>query len=64
MNLRGTSGGNRQRVERLKLAAMIDVIFLLLIFFMVTTTLSRPESQLASGLRAQEATGRTTPTVR
>jgi biopolymer transport protein ExbD len=50
-------------VVRLNLAAMIDVIFLLLIFFMATTTLSRPESQLPSGLRAQQASGQTSPSV-
>jgi len=37
---------------------MIDVIFLLLIFFMTTTTLSKPESQLRPGLQAQRAGGR------
>ena len=36
---------------------MIDVIFLLLIFFMTTTTLARPESELTSGLRAESPAG-------
>jgi len=36
---------------------MIDVIFLLLIFFMTTTTLAIPESQLASGLRSEDPGG-------
>lgn len=42
---------------------MIDVIFLLLIFFMATTTLARPESQLASGLRAEQQSGQTSTSV-
>ncbi|MHC4977195.1 MAG: ExbD/TolR family protein [Planctomycetota bacterium] len=63
MNLRGSPTRRRSSVERLNLAAMIDVIFLLLIFFMATTTLSRPESQLVSGLRAEQASGQTSPSV-
>ncbi len=38
---------------RLQLTSMIDVIFLLLIFFMVTTTLSSPESRLSTGLQTE-----------
>jgi biopolymer transport protein ExbD len=33
---------------------MIDVVFLLLIFFMTTTTLATPESQLGAALQSQE----------
>jgi len=43
-------------IGRLQLTSMIDVIFLLLIFFMVTTTFSQPESRLSPGLR-EERTG-------
>lgn len=48
----------RSRLERLQLTAMIDVIFLLLIFFMTTTTLATPEAELASGLQAEREGGR------
>ncbi len=44
---------------RLQFTSMIDVIFLLLIFFMTTTTLAVPESQLASGLRSEDPGGET-----
>lgn len=37
----------------LPMVAMIDVVFQLLIFFLVTARLSAPESQIASALRAQ-----------
>ncbi|MCB1280101.1 MAG: biopolymer transporter ExbD [Salinibacterium sp.] len=36
---------------------MIDVVFMLLIYFLLSTTLSNPESDLASALRAQEESG-------
>lgn len=42
---------------RLQFTSMIDVIFLLLIFFMATTTLTPPESQLPSALRAGSGAG-------
>lgn len=54
----GRRGKSRARIERLQLTAMIDVIFLLLIFFMTTTTLATPEAELASGLRAERQGGR------
>lgn len=38
----------------LPMVAMIDVVFQLLIFFLVTARLSAPEVQLASALRAQK----------
>jgi biopolymer transport protein ExbD len=38
---------------RLQLTSMIDVVFLLLIFFMATTTLSSPESRLSTGLQTE-----------
>ncbi len=37
--------------KELPLTTMIDVVFLLLVFFMVTTTISKPESQLPSALQ-------------
>ncbi len=39
---------------RLPMTSMIDVVFLLLIYFMVTASFSTPENDLASGLRAQQ----------
>lgn len=44
-------------VGRIPLTSMIDVIFLLLIFFMATTTLSTPESRLSPGLLEERAGG-------
>ncbi len=38
---------------RLQLTSMIDVIFLLLLFFMVTSAQQSPESRLASGLAVE-----------
>jgi biopolymer transport protein ExbD len=38
---------------RLNLASMIDVIFLLLIFFLVSTTYTPPESDLVPALQAE-----------
>lgn len=45
----------RPSMLRLPLTSMIDVIFLLLIFFMATTTFSKPESHLSPGLREERA---------
>lgn len=42
----------------LPLTTLIDVIFLLLIFFMVTSTLTPAESKLASALQAETAQGK------
>ncbi len=36
---------------------MIDVVFMLLIYFLLSTTLANPESDLATALRAQEESG-------
>lgn len=46
-----------RRSDRLPLTSMIDVVFLLLIYFLVTASLSAAESELSSGLRAQKPTG-------
>jgi biopolymer transport protein ExbD len=47
----------RRRAERitLHLASMVDVVFLLLIYFMVTTVLTRPEDRLSSLLQTQRS---------
>lgn len=52
------SAAPRSVVNRLQVTSMIDVIFLLLIFFMATTTFSQPEAHLTPGLKEQRATGR------
>jgi len=44
---RSTDGG------ALPMTSMIDVVFLLLIFFMVTASFSSPEDRLAAGLQAE-----------
>lgn len=48
---------NRQRREtklELSMTSMIDVVFLLLIFFLVTTTFIRPEKRLLSAIEDRE----------
>ncbi len=45
--------GTSTNIE-LSMTSMIDVVFLLLIFFLVTTTFVRPESQLVSSIKVQE----------
>jgi len=40
----------------LQMTPMIDVVFLLLIFFLVSTTQTPPESHLSSALQAERAT--------
>ena len=46
--LRGT-----QRLE-LSMTSMIDVVFLLLIFFLVTTTFVRPEREVVSAIKVDQ----------
>jgi len=41
-------------VGHLPMTSLIDVVFLLLVFFMVTASMSRSESELASALRASD----------
>ena len=55
MNLRGGLGGEHGRYE-LKLTSMIDVVFLLLIFFLVTLKFREPEGKLQSDLPQDDAT--------
>jgi biopolymer transport protein ExbD len=47
------SNSPRSVGSRLQVTSMIDVIFLLLFFFMATTTFSNPEAHLTPGLREQ-----------
>jgi len=42
---------------RLPMTTMIDVVFLLLVFFMVTATMTPPESELSSALQVERQTG-------
>lgn len=50
---------SRRGLVKLELTSMIDVIFLLLVYFILSTTYQRPESQLAPALRTQtDASGR------
>lgn len=54
---------NRQRREtklELSMTSMIDVVFLLLIFFLVTTTFVRPEKRLLSAIQDREQSARET----
>lgn len=48
---------SKRRIDRitLNLASMIDVTFLLLIYFMVTTVLARPEDRLNPTLQTKQA---------
>ena len=38
----------------LSMTSMVDVVFLLLIFFIVTTTFTRPEREIASAIKVNE----------
>jgi biopolymer transport protein ExbD len=50
----------RDREYRLPITSMIDVVFLLLIYFIITNTFTAPESRLSSGLQAErQGPGRT-----
>ncbi len=61
MNLR--PGRNRREDLTLDLMPLIDVVFLLLIFFLITTSFTRPKPEnqipvnLPSGVTGSEATG-------
>ena len=52
MKLSNRQFGNK-RLE-LSMTSMIDVVFLLLIFFLVTTTFVRPEREVASAIKVNE----------
>ena len=49
--------GDANPIE-LSMTAMIDVVFLLLIFFLVTNTLVQPEPQVAADIAPDKALGR------
>lgn len=54
MKLSNRSRQNENSNITLSMTSMIDVVFLLLIFFLVTTTFVRPEKQLISAIKVQE----------
>lgn len=53
MNLKPTGRFARAGAPRLEVTAMIDIIFLLLIYFILSTTYEPPESQLTPALQVQ-----------
>lgn len=53
MNLKPTGRFARRGAPRLEITAMIDIIFLLLIYFILSTTYDPPESQLTPALQVQ-----------
>ena len=60
MKLSNTRKAGVAKIE-LSMTSMIDVVFLLLIFFLVTTTFVRPERQLASGIKVNETSTQRRP---
>lgn len=58
MRLARRGRGGPAGLGGLPLTSLIDVVFLLLIYFMFTATLSVAESRLASGLQAEKASGK------
>jgi biopolymer transport protein ExbD len=59
MRLTRRDHAKMKQIGRLQMASMIDVVFLLLIYFMLTTTLEPPESELTPAL-ATDQPGRPT----
>lgn len=53
MRLHGRPTRKRRERITLNLASMIDVTFLILIYFLLTTVLVRPEDRLTSALQTQ-----------
>ncbi len=53
MRIKRKSSSRREKEITLNLASMIDVTFLLLLYFMVTTVLAQPEDRLSPGLQTQ-----------
>ena len=58
MRFRKRGGRSPEAEYGLPMTSLIDCIFLLLIFFMLTSSMTVPESQLASALQADRAAGR------
>lgn len=58
MDLRSHSSRKRPGGGSLPMTSMIDVVFLLLIFFMVTSVMTPSESQLAAALQSERKGGR------
>ncbi len=49
--------GRRRLVPALQITSMVDVIFLLLVYFLTTSTYAPPESELSPALRAEQIAG-------
>lgn len=54
MRFAGSDNAKMRQIGRLQMASMIDVVFLLLIYFMLTTTLEPPESELSPALSSSK----------
>jgi biopolymer transport protein ExbD len=54
MRLTSRSGRHASKIE-LQMTSMIDVVFLLLIFFLVTTSFQKTERELDPGIKVQRA---------
>lgn len=57
MNFTPHANEARPRAARLPMTTMIDVVFLLLVFFMVTATMTPAESELSSALQVERQSG-------
>lgn len=57
MNFTSARTRRRRWIARLEITSMVDVIFLLLIYFLLSTTYDPPESQLDQALQAQQVAG-------
>ncbi|UYV11726.1 MAG: biopolymer transporter ExbD [Phycisphaera sp.] len=55
--MRVRPASTRGELGELPLTPMIDVVFLLLIYFMVTATITPPESRVASTLQGERGSG-------
>lgn len=55
--MRVRPASTRGELGELPLTPMIDVVFLLLIYFMVTATITPPESRVASTLQSERGAG-------
>lgn len=58
MNFKPRSAHTSSAAPRLQFTSLIDVIFLLLIYFVTTFSFAKPESDLSSALRSQRGGGR------